>query len=51
MIALEKFKEIPKLKNFFKESNAYAVFPNVIKGGFGIGGVAEEVKSFKNVRP
>jgi len=36
--ALKKFKAIPSLKPYFKKARGYAVFPNVGKGGIGIGG-------------
>ena len=47
-IALEKFKEKPNLKKFFKKSNAYAVFPDVVKGGMGIGGARGSGEVFQN---
>tara|TARA_Y100001968_G_scaffold326719_1_gene370365 strand:- start:459 stop:1019 length:561 start_codon:yes stop_codon:yes gene_type:complete len=47
-IALEKFRERPNLKNFFKNSNAYAVFPEVVKGGIGIGGARGGGEVFQN---
>ena len=36
--ALNNFKKISSLKPYFKKSRGYAVFPNVGKGGIGIGG-------------
>ena len=36
--ALNKFKKISSLKPYFKKARGYAVFPNVGKGGIGIGG-------------
>ena len=36
--ALKKFKKISSLKPYFKKARGYAVFPNVGKGGIGIGG-------------
>ena len=36
--ALKKLKKIRRLKPYFKEAKGYAVFPNVGKAGFGIGG-------------
>ena len=36
--ALKKFKKIKRLKPYFKQAVGYAVFPNVRKVGFGIGG-------------
>ena len=50
MIALERFKEVPRLKNFFKKSNAYAVFPNVIKGGIGVGGARGDGEVFQGCK-
>ena len=38
LIALEKFKTMPELVAYFKQAKGYAVFPNVGKGGIGIGG-------------
>ena len=35
---LDKFKNISYLKPYFKKARGYAVFPNVGKGGIGIGG-------------
>ena len=36
--ALNKFKKISSLKPYFEKARGYAVFPNVGKAGFGIGG-------------
>jgi len=36
--ALNKFKNISSLKPYFNRARGYAVFPNVGKGGIGIGG-------------
>ena len=36
--SLNKFKKISSLKPYFKKARGYAVFPNVGKGGIGIGG-------------
>ena len=36
--ALNKLKNISSLKPYFKKARGYAVFPNVGKGGIGIGG-------------
>ena len=49
-IALEKFKERSNLENFFKNSNAYAVFPDVLKGGMGIGGARGAGEVFQNCK-
>tara|TARA_B100000965_G_scaffold160110_1_gene133478 strand:- start:8339 stop:8899 length:561 start_codon:yes stop_codon:yes gene_type:complete len=50
MIALERFREQPNLDNFFKKSNAYAVFPVVVKGGIGIGGARGGGEVFQNCK-
>tara|TARA_B100000700_G_scaffold328847_1_gene448115 strand:+ start:11464 stop:12024 length:561 start_codon:yes stop_codon:yes gene_type:complete len=49
-IALEKFRDSPGLENFFKNSNAYAVFPDVVKGGIGIGGARGGGEVFQNCK-
>ena len=49
-IALEKFREKSNLENFFKKSNAYAVFPDVVKGGIGIGGARGVGEVFQNCK-
>ena len=49
-IALDRFRERPKLENFFKNSNAYAVFPDVVKGGMGIGGARGGGEVFQNCK-
>ena len=49
-IALERFRETPKLEDFFKKSNAYAVFPDVVKGGIGIGGARGVGEVFQNCK-
>ena len=49
-IALERFRETPKLEDFFKKSNAYAVFPEVVKGGIGIGGARGAGEVFQNCK-
>jgi len=36
--ALNNFKNMPYLKPYFKKARGYAVFPNIGKGGIGIGG-------------
>ena len=36
--ALNKFKNMSSLRLYFKKARGYAVFPNVWKGGIGIGG-------------
>ena len=50
MIALEKFRARPDLENFFKNSNAYAVFPDVVKGGIGVGGARGGGEVFQNCK-
>ena len=49
-IALEKFRDRPNLENYFKNSNAYAVFPDVVKGGMGIGGARGGGEVFQNCK-
>ena len=36
--ALSKFKNLSSLKPYFEKARGYAVFPNIGKGGIGIGG-------------
>ena len=38
LLAIEKFRKIPELEDYFAEADSYAVFPRVMKAGFGIGG-------------
>ena len=45
--ALNKFKKISSLQPYFKKARGYAVFPNVGKGGFGIGGARGEGEVFE----
>ena len=45
--ALNKFKNISSLKPYFKKARGYAVFPNVGKGGFGIGGARGKGEVFE----
>ena len=45
--ALNKFKNISSLKPYFKEARGYAVFPNVGKGGIGIGGARGKGEVFE----
>ena len=45
--ALKKFKRIRRLKPYFKEAKGYAVFPNVGKAGFGIGGARGKGEVFE----
>ncbi len=48
LIALEKFKAMPELEPYFKEAKGYAVFPNIGKGGIGIGGARGGGEVFQN---
>ncbi len=45
--ALNKFKNISSLKPYFKKARGYAVFPNVGKAGFGIGGARGKGEVFE----
>ena len=45
--ALNKFKNISSLKPYFRKARGYAVFPNVGKGGFGIGGARGKGEVFE----
>tara|TARA_A100001035_G_scaffold272615_1_gene262148 strand:- start:819 stop:1436 length:618 start_codon:yes stop_codon:yes gene_type:complete len=45
--ALNKFKEISSLKPYFKKARGFAVFPNVGKGGIGIGGARGKGEVFE----
>ncbi len=45
--ALNKFKKIPSLKLYFKKARGYAVFPNIAKGGFGLGGARGKGEVFE----
>lgn len=47
MLAVEKFKAIPELAIFFEQADGYAVFPNVAKGGFGVGGAVGKGQVFQ----
>ena len=44
---LNKFKNISSLKPYFKKARGYAVFPNVGKGGIGIGGARGKGEVFE----
>ena len=46
--ALKKFKKIRRLKPYFREAKGYAVFPNIGKAGFGIGGARGNGEVFEN---
>ena len=45
--ALDKFKKISSLKPYFKQARGFAVFPNVGKGGIGIGGARGKGEVFE----
>ena len=45
--SLIKFKKMSSLKPYFKKARGYAVFPNVGKGGFGIGGARGKGEVFE----
>ena len=46
--ALNKFKKNSSLEPYFKKARGYAVFPNVGKGGIGIGGARGSGEVFEN---
>ena len=46
--AINQFKEIRRLRPYFKEAIGYAIFPNIGKGGFGIGGARGTGEVFEN---
>ena len=48
LIALKKFKAMPELEPYFKQAKGYAIFPNVGKGGIGIGGARGGGEVFQN---
>ena len=45
--ALNKFKKMPVLKPYFKQARGYAIFPNIAKGGIGIGGARGKGEVFE----
>ncbi len=45
--ALNIFKNKPSLKPYFKKARGYAVFPNIGKGGIGIGGARGKGEVFE----
>ena len=47
--ALNRFKNISSLKPYFKKARGYAVFPNIGKGGIGIGGARGKGEVFEKV--
>ena len=46
LAAVEKFKEIPDLTLFFENAYGYAVYPDIKKGGIGIGGASGKGQVF-----
>jgi len=46
--ALKKIKKVKRLKPYFKEAVGYALFPNVRKAGFGIGGARGDGEVFED---
>ena len=46
--ALKRIKKVRRLKPYFKEAKGYAVFPNVAKAGFGIGGARGKGEVFED---
>ena len=46
--ALKKFRRIRKLKPYFNAAKGYAIFPNISKAGFGIGGARGNGEVFEN---
>ncbi len=47
-IALKSFKAMPELQPYFKKAKGYAIFPNVGKGGVGIGGARGKGEVFRD---
>ena len=45
---LNKFKKIRRLRPYFREASGYAVFPNIGKVGFGLGGARGKGEVFEN---
>ena len=45
--ALNKFKDMTSLRPYFKKARGYAVFPNIGKGGIGIGGARGKGEVFE----
>ncbi len=46
-VTIDEFKKSAQTTSFFNNAYAYAVFPNIGKGGFGIGGSYGEGKVYK----
>src|SRR5688572_10172114 len=44
---VQRFKESGQSADFFKTSYGYAVFPNIVKAGFGVGGAHGKGKVYK----
>ena len=47
-VALDSFKKMPELQPYFRKAKGYAVFPNVGKGGVGIGGARGKGEVFQD---
>ena len=45
--AVNKFKDMTSLRPYFKKARGYAVFPNIGKGGIGIGGARGQGEVFE----
>ena len=45
---LNKFKRMRRLRPYFREASGYAVFPNIGKIGFGVGGARGNGEVFEN---
>ena len=48
--SLKQIKRIKRLKPYFREAKGYAVFPNIGKAGFGIGGARGVGEVFEDDR-
>ena len=46
--ALKKFKRMGRLKPYFKEAAGFAVFPNIVKAGLGVGGARGSGEVFED---
>ena len=44
---LKKFKKMSSLQPYFRKAQGYAVFPNIGKGGFGVGGARGKGEVFE----
>ena len=47
-VALDSFKKMTELQPYFRKAKGYAVFPNVGKGGVGIGGARGKGEVFQD---